>query len=79
MPIESDIRINARLTGEDAARFQELLEQSGRTASELLCEALREYHAARRRPAGRDALQLLARFTGGGEGPEDLSGRYKTY
>lgn len=73
-----DIRINARLSGEDAVRFQELLESSGRSASDLLREALREYHASHL-PARRNPLELLAGFIASGEGPEDLSERYKSY
>jgi len=74
----SDVRINARLSGDDAARFQELLEKSGLSASDLLRAALREYHATHVRPS-RDPLALLAGFIGSGEGPEDLSARYKDY
>lgn len=77
-PIE--VRINARLTGRDAEQFSQLLEREGMSASELLRAALREYHA-RHVPAVPDALAVLARhgFVGGGEGPEDLSARYKDY
>jgi len=41
---------------------------------------LREYHAARGRPR-TDAAKLLdaSGFLGGGEGPADLSTRYKSY
>lgn len=74
----ADIRINARLTGPDAARFQELLDRSGGSASDLLRDALREYHAAHVRPR-RDPLDLLAGYIGAGEGPEDLSASYKDY
>jgi len=74
----SDVRINARLSGDDAMRFQELLESSGMSASDLLRAALREYHAAHAR-SPRDPLALLAGFIGSGEGPEDLSARYKDY
>ncbi|MCL1825621.1 MAG: ribbon-helix-helix domain-containing protein [Betaproteobacteria bacterium] len=74
----SDVRINARLSGDDAARFQELLESSGLSASDLLRAALREYHAAHAR-SSRDPLALLTGFIGSGEGPEDLSVRYKDY
>lgn len=74
----TDIRINARLTGPDAARFQELLERVGGSASDLLRDALREYHAAHVRPQ-RDPLGLLAGYIGAGEGPQDLSARYKEY
>jgi hypothetical protein len=81
MPLDTfppDVRINARLSGDDAARFQELLESSGLSASDLLRAALREYHAAHVRPP-RNPLALLAGFIGSGEGPEDLSVRYKDY
>ncbi len=80
-PASSDeIRINARLTGEDARRFRELQRREGVSASDLLRDALREYHAARAKPR-RDAAKLLSAsgFIGGGEGPADLSTRYKSY
>lgn len=73
-----DVRINARLAGDDAVRFQELLESSGLSASDLLRAALREYHITHVR-LPRDPLTLLAGFIGSGEGPEDLSARYKDY
>ncbi len=74
----ADVRINARLTGADAARFQELLESSGISASELLRAALREYHRAHVRTRPK-ALDLLAGYIGAGEGPRDLSANYKSY
>jgi len=74
----TDVRINARLSGHDAIRFQAMLKQSGRSASELLREALREYHTSRAEPK-RDPRELLAGFVGAGEGPADLSARYKAY
>jgi hypothetical protein len=74
----SDVRINARLSGVDAARFRELLDRSGLSASDLLRDALREYHVSRVR-APRDPLALLAAYIGSGEGPDDLSMRYKDY
>lgn len=74
----SDVRINARLTGEDAARLRQLLERSGGSASDLLRDALREYHAMHLRPQ-RDPLELLAGYIGTGDGPEDLSSNYKAY
>jgi hypothetical protein len=76
--MQADIRINARLTGQDAARFQEMLDREGGSASDLLRAALRDYHAARLRPR-RDPMLLLQAYIGGGEGPEDLSARYKDY
>ena len=75
-----EIRINARLTGEDARHFRELLRREGVSASDLLRDALREYHAARTKPRA-NALKLLTAsgFIGGGEGPADLSARYKDH
>jgi len=81
MPITAtpaDVRINARLTGADAAQFQELLASSGVSASELLRAALREYHRAHTRTK-RKPLDLLAGYIGAGEGPQDLSANYKSY
>lgn len=76
----SDLRINARLTNEDARRFRELQQREGLTASELLRNALREYHAARIRPRANAATLLVATgFIGAGDGPVDLSSRYKDY
>ncbi len=75
-----EIRINARLIGADAEHFRELQKREGLSASDLLRDALREYHAARMRPRA-NALKLLTAsgFIGGGEGPADLSTRYKDY
>lgn len=79
-PDSADIRINARLTGEDARRFRALQRREGLSASDLLREALREYQAARSKPL-RDAASILGAsgFLDGGAGPEDLSTRYKSY
>jgi hypothetical protein len=73
-----DIRVNARLTGTDAAQFQEMLDSSGVSASELLRAALREYHRAYVRTK-RSPLALLAGYIGTGDGPQDLSANYKLY
>lgn len=76
----NEVRVNARLTGDDAERFRELQRSEGRSASDLLREALRAYHAARRRPkASALALVTAAGFVGAGDGPADLSTRYKEY
>lgn len=75
----TDIRINARLSGEDAVRYQELLERSGLPASALLREALREYHATHAGKPRADPLHLLAGYIGAADGPEDLSTHYKRY
>jgi len=77
---DDEIRINARLTGEDARRFRDLQRREAISASDLLRDALREYHAARIKPR-TDAASLLSAsgFLGGGAGPADLSTRYKSY
>lgn len=80
-PADADeIRINARLTGEDARRFRDLQRREGISASDLLRDALREYHASHNKPR-TDAAKILGAsgFLGGGEGPADLSTRYKSY
>ena len=76
----NDIRINARLTGEDARHFLELQREGNLAASDLLRNALREYYVAhaKRRP-NAFALMNASGFIGGGEGPADLSTNYKTY
>jgi Ribbon-helix-helix protein, copG family len=76
----NEIRINARLTGADARLFRDLQRREGLSASDLLRDALREYHAARAKPRADAAKVLQASgFLGGGEGPADLSTRYKSY
>lgn len=75
------IRINARLTGDDARRFIELTQgKDGIAASDLLREALREYHA-RHAPTRPDAFKLMqtSGYIGGFDAPTDLSSRYKDY
>ena len=75
----SDIRINARLTGDDARRFLELQRREGnRSASDLLRDALREYYAAHVKPrASAFETMSASGFIGGGEGERDLSVSYK--
>jgi len=72
----NEVRINARLSGDDAALFQKLLQITGLSASELLRTALREYYAAQQPPPAHP-LELLQNFIGSGEGPENLSISYK--
>jgi hypothetical protein len=75
------IRINARLTGEDARRFIEMTQQKGApAASDLLRDALREYYErhASKRPNAFEIMQASG-FIGGFDAPADLSSRYKDY
>jgi hypothetical protein len=76
-----DIRINARLTGDDARHFIELQElEGGRSASDLLRDALREYYVAHAKPRpSAFALMRASGFIGGGDGASDLSSNYKKY
>lgn len=75
------IRINARLTGEDARRFIELTQgEGGLAASDLLRDALREYYArhAKARPNAYELMRTSG-YIGGFDAPADLSSRYKDY
>lgn len=75
------IRINARLTGEDARRFIELTQGEGaRAASDVLRDALREYYLrhAKARPNAFELMQASG-YIGGFEAPADFSARYKDY
>ncbi len=71
---EDSIRINARLSGDDARRFYELQALEG-SATHVIREAVREYHAKRIKPRRNVYDMLLASgFIGcGSSGPEDLS------
>lgn len=71
-----EIRINARLIDEDTRNFRELRKREGLFASELFCNALRDYHTARvRLRVNAAALMEATGFIGSGEGPVDLSSR----
>jgi Arc/MetJ-type ribon-helix-helix transcriptional regulator len=76
----SEIRINARLTGEDARRFRELQRRDHRSASDVIREAVREYHARHVKPR-KSAWEIMSEsgFIGCGEGPEDLSTNTRKY
>ncbi len=80
MSTNDEIRINARLTGDDARHFLELQRREGnRAASDLLRDALREYYVAHAKPkAGAFSMMNESGFIGGGEGARDLSTRYKS-
>src|ERR1700755_1866839 len=80
LPPNDEVRINARLTGEDARHFLELQRREGnRAASDLLRDALREYYVAHAKPkAGAFALMSDSVCVGGGDGARDLTSRYKS-
>lgn len=74
------MRINARLDDEVARQLETLCRVTGLPRSEVLREALRRYHteiaAGDERPGPRIRAAGLVAC---GDGPEDLSDRYKTY
>lgn len=76
---DDEIRINARLSGEDARRFAELQALDG-SATNVIREAVREYHVKRIK-SRRNAYEMMVAsgFIGCADGPEDLSVRYKEY
>ena len=77
----ASIRINARLTGEDAQRFIELTQgEGGRNASDLLRDALREYYM-RHSKARPNAFELMqdSGYIGSFDAPAGLSSGYKSY
>lgn len=74
------IRVNARLTGEDARLFRDVQKLEKQSASGLLRAAVREYSRKRVKPR-RDAYRIMqdSGFIGCAAGPPDLSVRYKEY
>jgi hypothetical protein len=71
-----DIRISARLTGEHALHFRELMRLECISVSDLVRKALRGYRAAPARPHANARELLMAT---GFEGPADLSMRHKDF
>lgn len=77
---DTAIRINARLSGEDARRFKELEALEG-SATNVIREAVREYHSKRVKPR-RNAYEIMmaSGFIGcAKDGPADLSTRTRHY
>lgn len=74
-------RINARFSAEDTARVQALAEATHMSTSEVLREAVREYHAKHIKPK-KNAYEIMrdSGFIGCmTDAPPDLSTRYKEY
>lgn len=73
-------RINARFSPQDEARVRELAATTKKSTSEVLREAVREYHARHVKPQ-KNAYEMMMEtgFIGCGDGPPDLSSRYKHY
>lgn len=77
---QAEARVNARFTGEDARLLYELQAKTHQSASTVLREAVRRYHAAEVKPR-RSAYEIMKKsgFIGGFEGPEDLSSNTRKY
>ncbi|MFZ5478306.1 MAG: ribbon-helix-helix domain-containing protein [Myxococcota bacterium] len=73
------MRLNARIPDELYRSIEDLAERKGMTVSEIVRDALGEY--LKRNPGPLTAFDALSAtgFIGCGEGPEDLSERYKDY
>lgn len=76
----SDIRVNARLTGEDARRFKELQDRENWSATDVIRETVREYH----RKTGKPRKSVYEVFRESGligsiKGPPDLSTNTRKY
>ena len=74
------LRVNARLSGEDARRFKELQDRESWSATDVIRETVREYHK-RTGKARKSAYQLLRDrgLIGSIKGPPDLSSNTRTY
>jgi hypothetical protein len=75
------VRVNARLDSAGAEKLYAIMERTGKSVTEVLKAALEAYFAgleAQRRP-GAQELALRVGLVGCGDGPEDLSSRYKNY
>ncbi len=74
------MRINARLDDELGRKLETLCRVTGLPRSEVLREALRRYHAqVAGDGSGPGPIIHASGLVGCGEGPEDLSERYKEY
>ncbi len=56
---EKSLRVNARLTGEDARRFKELQDREKWSATDVIRETVREYHRRSGRPR-KSAWQIMS-------------------
>lgn len=75
-----DLRVNARLTGDDARRFRELQDREKWSTTDVIRETVREYHVRSSKPR-KNAYQLLREkgLIGSMKGPRDLSSDTRKY
>lgn len=75
------VRVNARLDPASAEKLQAIMHLTGKSVTEVLKAAVELYFSgleAQQRP-GAQELALRVGLVGCGEGPGDLSSRYKAY
>jgi hypothetical protein len=74
------MRLNARIPDEQYRALEDVAARTGRTVSEVVRTAIGDFLSRRgeQAPTAFEAL-VAAGFVGCGEGPEDLSERYKEY
>lgn len=72
------MRINARLDEDHRRKLEYLMRATGSRVSDILKQAIDVLYARTEQSEGRpEKLLTRARFVGCGDGPEDLSSRYK--
>jgi hypothetical protein len=70
--------LNARLDDDRASKLEYLRRTTGRAVSEIVKRGIDlAYEEARRTPGSPHEILTASGFVGSGEGPEDLSVRYK--
>ena len=77
----SELRVNARLVGEDARRFKELQERERWSATDVIRETVREYHKRTGKPR-KSAWEIMSESGLIGsmkDAPPDLSTNKKKY
>ena len=75
------IRVNARLTGDDARRFKELQDREKWSPTDVIRETVREYHGRSSKPR-KSAWQLMSESGLVGcmkDAPSDLSTNKRKY
>ncbi|XSG84497.1 MAG: ribbon-helix-helix protein, CopG family [Methylohalobius sp. ZOD2] len=77
------MRINARLDDSHTRKLEVLQQETGKTKSEILKEALdlyfQEVHREKQHTVREKNRKILEALAGIGQGPEDLSENYKEY
>lgn len=77
---DDEIRVNARLTGDDARRFKEVQASKKLSASDVIRETVRDYHVRNMKPR-KSSYEILREsgLIGSMKGPPDLSTNKRKY